>query len=65
MTLTRWHSTEDELMSYVKEWNDFDRQLMNFLKINLPLNWIKTGTKCVELLYSILKSDGKLETTQQ
>ena len=65
MTLTRWHSTEDELMSYVKEWNDFDRQLINFLKIHLPNNWIKTGTKSVELLYSMLKSDGKLETTQQ
>ena len=64
MTLKRWHSTEDELTSYVKEWNDFDRQLINVLKIHLPHNWIKTGTKSVELLYSMLKSDEKLETTQ-
>ena len=63
--LTRWHTTEDELMTYVKEWNKFDTQLMNFLKIHLPKGWIKSGERSVGLSYSMLKSDGKLERTQQ
>ena len=65
VTLTRWHSTEDELVSYVKEWNDFERQLTNFITFHLPKGWIKSGEKSVELSYSILKSDGKLERTQE